>query len=76
MTGERVRNVIPFVHVTDVTRSIAFYALLGLEPNDTHEHSGQLDWAALDSDEAQLMLARASAPIERDKQAAASICTS
>jgi hypothetical protein len=30
---------------------------------------GRLDWAALESGDAQLMLARASAPIERDKQA-------
>lgn len=35
----------------------------------TYEHGGQLDWAALESDDAQIMLARASAPIERDKQA-------
>jgi hypothetical protein len=69
MTGERVRNLIPFVHVADVARSIAFYELLGLKLKDTYEHGGQLDWAALESDDAQIMLARASAPIERDKQA-------
>jgi hypothetical protein len=50
-------------------RSIAFYELLGFELNDTHEHDGRLDWAALESGDAQLMLARASAPIERNRQA-------
>jgi len=69
MSGERVRNLIPFVHRTDVARSIAFYELLGFELKDTYEHDGRLDWAALESRDAQLMLAHASAPIERDKQA-------
>lgn len=46
-----------------------FYGLLGFELKDTYEHEGQLDWAALESRDAQLMLARASLPIERDKQA-------
>jgi predicted enzyme related to lactoylglutathione lyase len=69
MSIERVQNLIPFVHVTDVERSIAFYELLGFDLKDTYEHDGQLDWAALESRDAQLMLARASAPIERDKQA-------
>src|SRR3954449_7018195 len=69
MSGERVRNLIPFVHVSDVARSIAFYELLGFELKDTYEDDGRLDWAALDSRDAQLMLARASHAIERDKQA-------
>ena len=69
MSDERVQNLIPFVHVTDVQRSIDFYELLGFELKDTYEHKGELDWAALESHDAQLMLARASLPIERDKQA-------
>lgn len=69
MSDGRVQNLIPFVHVTDVERSIAFYELLGFEVKDTYEHRGGLDWAALESRNAQLMLARASHPIERDKQA-------
>lgn len=64
-----MRDLIPFVHVADVARSIAFYELLGFELKDTYEHDGRLDWAALESGDAQLMLARASAPIERDRQA-------
>jgi catechol 2,3-dioxygenase-like lactoylglutathione lyase family enzyme len=69
MSGERVRDLIPFVHVADIARSIDFYELLGFELKDTHEYAGRLDWAALDSGDAQLMLARASAPIEHDRQA-------
>jgi catechol 2,3-dioxygenase-like lactoylglutathione lyase family enzyme len=69
MRGGLVRDLIPFVHVADVPRSIAFYELLGFELRDTHEHHGRLDWAALESGDARLMLARASAPIERDRQA-------
>jgi predicted lactoylglutathione lyase len=49
MSGERVRDLIAFAHVADIQRPIAFYELLGLELNDTHEHDGRLDWAALES---------------------------
>jgi hypothetical protein len=69
MSSGRVQNMIPFVHVADVARSIPFYELLGFELKDTHEHDGHLDWAALETHSAQVMLARASAPIERDCQA-------
>jgi ketosteroid isomerase-like protein len=44
-----VRDLIPFVHVADVERSVAFYELLGFVVTDTHRHDGQLDWAALES---------------------------
>jgi len=70
MTAERVNNLIPFVHVADPARSIAFYELLGFEVKDTFgPPSGRIDWAALESDGAQLMVHRASVPVERDKQA-------
>jgi uncharacterized glyoxalase superfamily protein PhnB len=69
MSAERVRDLIPFVHVTDVARAIAFYERLGFVVKDTYEHDGRLDWAALESRDAQLMLAHANAPIKRDKQA-------
>jgi hypothetical protein len=47
MSAERVRDLIPFVHVSDVGRSIAFYELLGFEPKGTQECDGRLDLAAL-----------------------------
>jgi catechol 2,3-dioxygenase-like lactoylglutathione lyase family enzyme len=65
----RVTNLIPFVHVADVQRSIDYYRLLGFEVTDTHMHEGGLDWAALENDRAQIMLARASAPIDPTQQA-------
>jgi len=35
MSGERVRDLIPFVHVGDVARSIDFYEQLGFQLKDT-----------------------------------------
>jgi hypothetical protein len=64
MTGERTRNLIPFVHIAEVARSIAS-TTYWIRAQGPHERAGWLDWAALESDDTQLMLARASAPIER-----------
>ncbi|MDX6718841.1 MAG: hypothetical protein QOJ63_1095 [Solirubrobacteraceae bacterium] len=64
-----VRGLIPFVHVADVARSIAFYELLGFVATDTHLHDGVLDWAALRSAGAELMLARAGEPVHPGLQA-------
>jgi hypothetical protein len=52
-----------------VNCSIAFYELLGFTVTDTYRRrDGELDWAALESASARLMLARADAPIEADRQ--------
>src|SRR6476620_17160 len=69
MANERVLDLIPFVHVADGQRSIGFYEKLGFTARDTHEHDTGLDWAALESSQAQLMVARATAPVEADQQA-------
>jgi catechol 2,3-dioxygenase-like lactoylglutathione lyase family enzyme len=69
VSAERVNNLIPFVHVADPARSIAFYELLGFDLKDTFGPDDRIDWAALESERAQLMLQRASAPIDRDTQA-------
>lgn len=63
-----VRDLIAFVHVADVERSIAFYELLGLAVTDTHGVEGRLDWAALEASAAKLMLARADGPIHPAQQ--------
>jgi hypothetical protein len=60
--GPPVSGLVPFVHVTDVPRSVAFYRLLGFEVNDTFEHEGELVWAWLESEAARLMLARGGGP--------------
>jgi catechol 2,3-dioxygenase-like lactoylglutathione lyase family enzyme len=65
----RVNDLIPFVHVSDLPRSIAFYELLGFELGDTYEVDGELRWAALQHAHARIMLERASAPIDPRQQA-------
>ena len=65
-----VRDLIPFVHVADVNRSIDFYEQFGFTVTETYRRGdGQLDWAALESASARLMLALAGAPIEPAPQA-------
>lgn len=59
-----VSSLVPFVHVGDVERSIAFYGLLGFAVYATHGPAGRLVWASLASGEARLMLARADEPID------------
>ena len=66
---DRVRGLCPFVHVSDIRRSIAFYELLGFEIRETHEPGGELVWAYLEADEGRIMLAKASHPIDADAQA-------
>ena len=65
----RVNDLIPFVHVSDLPRSIAFYELLGFEVGDTYEVDGELRWVALQHAHARIMLELASAPIDPRQQA-------
>ena len=53
----------------DVQRSIAFYELLSFELKDTHEHDGGPTGPRSRATMRNLMLARANAPIERNRQA-------
>ena len=64
-----VDDLIPFVHVHDVARSIAFYELVGFAVTDTYSVGDRLDWAALQSADAKLMLAHAEEPIHARDQA-------
>jgi hypothetical protein len=59
-----VEDLIPFVHVAEVECSIAFYELLGFVVSATHGPPDRLGWAALEHEQAQLMLARADSPLE------------
>jgi catechol 2,3-dioxygenase-like lactoylglutathione lyase family enzyme len=63
-----VLDLIAFVHVADVARSIAFYELLGFAAGDTHGPDDRPDWAALRSAGARLMLARAAEPVDPARQ--------
>ena len=64
MNGERVNNLIPFVQVADLERSMAFYELLGFQVTDTYRHEGELDFAALETAAAQIMLVQAGGQID------------
>jgi catechol 2,3-dioxygenase-like lactoylglutathione lyase family enzyme len=61
---DQVSGLIPFVHVADVSVSIAFYERLGFRVTATHPTgTREPDWASLAADEAELMLARADEPV-------------
>src|SRR4051812_32455819 len=64
-----VDGLIPFVHVHDVAGSVAFYQLLGFVVTDSYSVGDRLDWAALQSADARLMLAHAEEPIHSRDQA-------
>jgi Glyoxalase/Bleomycin resistance protein/Dioxygenase superfamily len=53
---QRVNRLIPFVHVEDVERSIAFYYHLGFIVESVYKYKGRPVWAALRSEAAELMV--------------------
>ena len=53
---QRVSGLIPFVHVRDVGRSIAFYHHLGFVVSSIYKYRGTPAWAELDSDGTLLMV--------------------
>jgi predicted lactoylglutathione lyase len=69
ISRHRVNDLIPFVHVEDVQRSVDFYEKLGFEVRNTHHVGERFVWAMLVSGGAQLMVALASAPIDSGVQA-------
>jgi catechol 2,3-dioxygenase-like lactoylglutathione lyase family enzyme len=60
----RVTGLIPFVHVDDVERSIAFYQHLGFVVTSIYKYRGTPVWAALQSEGAELMVTRDGDPID------------
>lgn len=60
----------PMVHVVDVERTVAFYALLGFHCFSRFAtQDGITRWADLRSHRAQMMFSRASGPIDASQQA-------
>jgi predicted enzyme related to lactoylglutathione lyase len=59
------------LHVADLARSMAFYAQLGFEVGDTFtpNDSAGPAWAWLSTNDAQIMLTKASAPVDPEAQA-------
>lgn len=67
-----LRSLVPFLHVQDLDRSIAFYARFGFEVGNTFTPPDQVrpTWAWLEADGAALMLARADHPVDAAAQGA------
>ena len=59
------RQLVPMASVTDVERSIAFYAHLGFEVGDTFtpQNAMKFSWAWLHSGDAQFMVSTAPKPV-------------
>jgi catechol 2,3-dioxygenase-like lactoylglutathione lyase family enzyme len=61
---QRVSGLVPFVHVEDVERSIAFYYHLGLIVASVYTYRGAPVWAELRSKGAELMVSTDGGPID------------
>ncbi len=64
-----VHDLVPFIAVADVERSVAFYRLLGMTVHETHRPDDRLEWALVKNEGAELMLARAGEAVEPREQA-------
>lgn len=65
-----LQSFVPFIHLADVQTSIDFYARFGLELDSRFGPEGAPFWARMKRPGCDLMLARASAPIDPRSQAA------
>lgn len=64
------RALVPMAHVADVSRSVEFYARFGFTMGGSVKGSdGTLVWAVVEHGGAQVMFARASAPVVAEQQA-------
>ena len=63
-----VEGFVPFVHVRDVRRATAFYELFGFEVRNVYEVEGRRVWCWLERNQARLMLAEASDPVDPEVQ--------
>jgi hypothetical protein len=62
--GDRVTDLVPFVHVADVDRSVWFYELLGFALEAELRPQGRRIWAFLERGDARIMVASADAPVD------------
>jgi hypothetical protein len=60
----RVNRLVPFVHVDDVERSVAFYQHLGFAVESVYKYRERPVWAALQSEAAELMVTLDGDPID------------
>lgn len=69
-TKAAVSGLIPMVHVARVARSLDFYEMLGFQRGNSFSgEDGVLNWASMHNALAQIMFARADAPIVPESQA-------
>jgi catechol 2,3-dioxygenase-like lactoylglutathione lyase family enzyme len=66
-----IRSLVPMAHVRDMRASIAFYGKLGFVVANqvTPDGEEEPNWVWLRAERAELMLARATAPVLADEQA-------
>lgn len=65
-----VGAIVPYAHVEDVERSLAFYQQLGFTKRSSHaSHSGRTIWADAVVAGGRIMFAQASGPIDHAQQA-------
>ena len=71
MTKAAVKALVPMAFVAEIARSIDYYGKLGFEVQGTNTPPGEteLSWASLTAGGAQLMVARASYPVDPAAQA-------
>ncbi len=60
----KVTGLIPMAHAADVQRSVDFYKLLGMEVRSSLRNpSGELQWAHVACEQADLMFTRGDGPV-------------
>ena len=66
----RLRSLVPMIFVKSVPRSIEFYQKLGFEARNTFTPEGQPEptWASLESGGAEVMVSKASHPVDASQQ--------
>lgn len=69
-TGFTIQSFVPYIHVADVQESIDFYLKFGLALDSRFGPDGVPFWARMKRPGCDLMLARASGPVDPTVQAA------
>jgi catechol 2,3-dioxygenase-like lactoylglutathione lyase family enzyme len=67
--ADAVSDLVPFAHVADVDRSVAFYERLGFEAADAVVQEDRRVWAFLERGDARLMVAEADEAVDPGAQA-------